>query len=314
MTEPEQRSDVCGAQRQALLIGLDRFVGERGGREGGAALEVRLRVIRFKSDRAIETLERLCKPVLLLAQKPKVQERCYEIGRHRDRALEELFRLVGMPGLQSNRGKQAHRIDVARTLPEDTSIELLGLLQTPFLVMFGRKRHQAPLRRQREAALEGLIGVCTATLHGERLAEREPRALERWIQMRRTLEKRDGIVGVALLDEQVSKVLVGLGEARGLRDHLPEQHRGLVQTVPLYEQRAEQRLEVDVAWIIREPAADALFGGGEVTGLDECDRFVEMSFGGVQRNAWCGGPSIIFDETKVNSMPLSQYKPGMFSA
>ncbi len=99
MTEPEQRSDVCGAQRQALLIGLDRFVGERGRREGGAALEVRLRVIRFKSDRAIETLERLCKPVLLLAQKPKIQERCCEIGRHRDRALEELFRLVGTPGL-----------------------------------------------------------------------------------------------------------------------------------------------------------------------------------------------------------------------
>ena len=168
-------------------------------------------------------------------------------------------------------------------MPEDASIQLLGLLETPFLVMLGRKRHQAPLRRQREAALEGLIGVGTATLHGERLAEREPRALERWIQMRRTLEKRDGIAGVALLDEQVSKVLVRLGEARGLRDHLPKQHRGLVQPVPLYEQRAEQRLEVDVAWIIREPAADAPFGGRKVAGFDERDRFVEMSLGSVQR-------------------------------
>src|SRR6188474_3865236 len=188
-----------------------------------------------------------------------------------------------MPGLQSNRSKQAHSIDVARTLPEDTSIELLGLLQAPLLVMFGRKRHQAPLRRQCEAALEGLVGVGTATLHGERLAEREPRALERWIQMRRALEERDGIVGVAPLDEQVSKVLVGLGEARGLRDHLPQQHRGLVQTVALYEQRAEQRLEVDVAWIIREPAADAPFGGRKFAGFDERDRFVEMGFGSVQR-------------------------------
>ena len=131
MTEPEQRSDVFGAQRQALLIGLDRFVGERGWREGGAALEVRLRsfgsraIARSKHSSASANLPAL--------QKPKIQERCYEIGRHRDRALEQLFRLVGTPGLQSDRSEQAHRIDVARTLPEDTSIQLLGLLETPFL-------------------------------------------------------------------------------------------------------------------------------------------------------------------------------------
>src|SRR5688500_17493832 len=99
MTEPQQRADVRWTKSQALLVGLDCLVGKRGGREGSAALEVRLRVIRFKSDRAIETLERLGKPVLLLAQKPKIHERCYEIGRHRDRAFEQLFRLVGTPGL-----------------------------------------------------------------------------------------------------------------------------------------------------------------------------------------------------------------------
>ena len=91
------------------------------------------------------------------------------------------------PGAGRDRREQAHGIDVARMLAQHTPVQLLGLAEAAFLLVLGRERHHPPLGRQREAALEGLIGFGAPPQDRQRLAEREPRVLELRIEMRRSL-------------------------------------------------------------------------------------------------------------------------------
>jgi hypothetical protein len=54
--------------------------------------------------------------------------------------------------------------------------------------------------------------------------------------------------------------------------------------VQLDEQRAQQRLQVDVARVIGEPSTDARLGADEIARVDQRDRSVEVGFRGQQRH------------------------------
>ena len=90
-----------GPQRQAPLVGLDRFVGERGGRERSAAQEVRLRIVGIQRDSAVEALQRFGKPVLFLEQPAQIQNRRQKVGRQRDRPLEQLSASSSRPDFKA---------------------------------------------------------------------------------------------------------------------------------------------------------------------------------------------------------------------
>ena len=102
--------------------------------------------------------------------------------------------------------------------------------------------------------------------------------------MRRSLEEGQCLTGPALLDEKVTQILVRSGERRRLLDHMAEQRLGLGGAVQLDEQRAQQRLQVDVARVIGEPSADARLGADEITRVDQRDRSVDVGFRGQQRH------------------------------
>ncbi len=169
-------------------------------------------------------------------------------------------------------------------LAQHTPVQLLGLVGAAFLLVLGRERHHPPLGRQRVAAPEGLIGFGAPPQDRQRLAEHEPRVLELRIEMRRSLEEGQCLAGPALLDEEVTQILVRSGERRRPLDHLAEQRLGLGGAFQLDEQRAQQRLQVDVARVIGEPSADARLGAGEIIGVDRRDRCVDVGFRGHQRH------------------------------
>jgi hypothetical protein len=115
--------------------------------------------------------------------------------------------------------------------------------------------------------------------------------LELRIEMRRSLEEGQCLTGPALLDENVTQILVRFGERRCLPDHTTEQRLGLGSAVHLDEQRTQQRLQVDVARVIGEPSSDARLGAGEITGVHQRDYRIEVGFRGQQRHRCSGLPA-----------------------
>ena len=107
----------------------------------------------------VEALERLGVAVLFLAHLAEVEQRKQEIRSDLDRALEQALRLVVAVGGLCHGREQPERIDVARVVAQHAPIQLLGLLETAIPVMLGRERHQPPLGRAVEAALERDVGV-----------------------------------------------------------------------------------------------------------------------------------------------------------
>ena len=278
MAESDQRADVLGAQRKAALIRFDGFVCECRRGERGSAQEMRLRIGGVERDGTIEALERIRVSILLPCGGGRDRE-----WRRGNRARVKSPAAAGsQPRRASRTGsdqrQEPHRIDVARIVTQDAAIQVLGLLEPSLLLVFCGQRHHAALRRQLEAALEGLVGFGAATEHRESLAEREPCLFELRVEMRGALQVRQCFRRAILLHEQIPQVLVRLGERRGVRDRLLQGPLRLSRAVELDQQRTKQRKHVDVTRIGFECAPAARFGCGEVTGVDQPDRLVEKGF------------------------------------
>ena len=205
--EPEQGAGMPGAQLEAVPVRGNGLARERGARERRGSQEMRLHLHGLERDRAREALERLGEAVLLLEEPAEVEDREHEVRRDPDRPLQQLFCVVGPLGLDGDQREQAQRVDVLRVLAQHVPIEALGVLQAAFLLVLGGERHVAPLGREREALLEGGVGLRAAAELRERLAEAEPGALERGIEARGALEEGQGVRSAARVHEQVPEVL-----------------------------------------------------------------------------------------------------------
>jgi hypothetical protein len=190
-----------------------------------------------------------------------------------------------MVELDRDQREQPHRVDIARVVAQDAAIKPLGLVDASLAMMLGGVRHHAPFGRALEATLEGGIRFLAAAEQRECLAEREPGALERGIEPRRTLEEGQGIGRAARLHQQESQILRGLRERRSRVDDLAQQRFGFLAAIHLDEERAKQRLDVHVARILPERFAAARLGRQELAGIDEADSLVEYGLGrGRQRH------------------------------
>ena len=194
--------------------------------------EVRLRLRGIECDRAVEAVERLAIAVLLLEEPPEVEDREQEVRRNPDRFLQQELGVVGTVQLDRDQREQPHRVDIARVVAQHAAIEPLGLVDATLAMMLGGVRHHAPLGRALEASLEGGIRLLAAAEQGERLAEREPGALERGIEARRLLEEGQGV------GRRDPPAPAGIRDPRGLRegrrrgDDLAQQRFGFLARDP----------------------------------------------------------------------------------
>ena len=129
VTESEQCADVRRAcSSRHLLVGRDRFVGERGRRQRRAAQEVRLRLAGLERDRAVEALQRFGISVLFLAQPSEVEDRGQEIRRERDRPLQQAVPLRrSRPARAATVASSRIASTLRGSLPQDAPVQLLRL-------------------------------------------------------------------------------------------------------------------------------------------------------------------------------------------
>ena len=148
---------------------------------------------RLERDRAVEALERLGVAVLLLAQPAEVEDRQQEVRRDpRSPAAAGARRRRRRPALSAISASR-RMASTLRGLSRSTRrYSRSASSMRPSLLVLGGERHHAPLGRQLEAPLEGGVRLLAAAEQGERLAEREPGALERGIEPRRAARGRAG--------------------------------------------------------------------------------------------------------------------------